>query len=423
MSETNNGSTGRRVLYLTYDGLTDPLGQAQVLPYLKGLAARGHRITIISCEKADAKSVRGEVLANECQQAGIEWHGLPYRRRPPIVSTLLDLFQMYRLAVRLNRQSAFDVVHCRSYLTALIGQKLQRQAGTRFIFDMRGFWIDERFERGIWPRGELAYSTIAGWFRKREREFFDDADTIVSLTEAARAELTHRGGKAWADKTRVIRCCVDLALFDPHGRRKRTEGRRLLGLADTAPVLLYLGSLGGAYPLAPVLRFFRTWAEGRCDARLLFVTRHQEAELRAHPDAGGLGERIIVRAAERSEVPVLVAAADIGVSFILPSFCAVASSPTKVGEMLAMGLPVAANDGIGDIALIMEEPSAGVLLPDLGNPAVDAAALAMRDFVPGGGATRQIAERWFALDDGIDEYDAIYRRAPVGTAVRTKGIA
>jgi len=26
----------KRVLYLSYDGLTDPLGQSQILPYVKG---------------------------------------------------------------------------------------------------------------------------------------------------------------------------------------------------------------------------------------------------------------------------------------------------------------------------------------------------------------------------------------------------
>ena len=41
----------KSVLYISYDGMTDPLGQSQVLPYLKGLSNRGHRITILSCEK------------------------------------------------------------------------------------------------------------------------------------------------------------------------------------------------------------------------------------------------------------------------------------------------------------------------------------------------------------------------------------
>ena len=41
-----------KVLYLSYDGLTDPLGQSQVLPYIIGLGAKGFEFIIISFEKA-----------------------------------------------------------------------------------------------------------------------------------------------------------------------------------------------------------------------------------------------------------------------------------------------------------------------------------------------------------------------------------
>ena len=40
-----------RTLYLSYDGLTDPLGQSQVLPYLLKLS-EDKEIHIISCEKS-----------------------------------------------------------------------------------------------------------------------------------------------------------------------------------------------------------------------------------------------------------------------------------------------------------------------------------------------------------------------------------
>lgn len=400
---------GARVLYLTYDGLTDPLGQSQVLPYLKGLAARGHKIMIISCEKVDARRARGALVASECQRAGIEWHPLRYRKRPPIISTLIDLAQMLRAASKLQRKNAFDIVHCRSYLPALIGRALQRRAGLRFVFDMRGFWIDERFERGIWPRDHPAYRAIAAWLRSRERDLFTSSDAVVSLTESAREELARRGGAPWASKTSVIPCCVDLALFDPRGGEARTKGRALLGLDEDAPVLLYLGSVGGAYPLSPVLRFFRSWAAGRTDARLLFVTRDQPASILDHVDAAGLCDQLIFRAGERSEVPTLVAAADVGLSFILPSFCAIASSPTKVGEMLAMGLPVAANDGVGDIRLIMNESAAGVLLPNFSDAAVEAAAGKMRRLTSQTQVARRMAQSWFSLDQGVETYDRLYR--------------
>ena len=42
-----------KVLYITYDGLTDPLGASQVLPYLSGMADAGIKFTVISFEKKE----------------------------------------------------------------------------------------------------------------------------------------------------------------------------------------------------------------------------------------------------------------------------------------------------------------------------------------------------------------------------------
>lgn len=36
-------------LFITYDGLTDPLGQSQILPYILGLRQRGYEFHVLSC--------------------------------------------------------------------------------------------------------------------------------------------------------------------------------------------------------------------------------------------------------------------------------------------------------------------------------------------------------------------------------------
>jgi len=41
----------KNILYLTYDGLTDQLGQSQILPYIIGLTKIGYHFSIISAEK------------------------------------------------------------------------------------------------------------------------------------------------------------------------------------------------------------------------------------------------------------------------------------------------------------------------------------------------------------------------------------
>src|SRR5437868_11953518 len=149
MTRQDSGGDRRdtaKVLYITYDGLTDPLGQSQVLPYLVGLSERGHRITILSCEKPAAMKREGAAIRSQCEAAGIDWRPLPYHKRPPVLSSAFDLAMLRCEAVRLHRSRAFDLVHCRSYIPAAAGLHLKRRHGVRLLFDMRGFWPEEKTE-------------------------------------------------------------------------------------------------------------------------------------------------------------------------------------------------------------------------------------------------------------------------------------
>lgn len=42
---------GRRVLFISYNGMLEPLGQTQVLPYLRKLAQHGVQFTLLSFER------------------------------------------------------------------------------------------------------------------------------------------------------------------------------------------------------------------------------------------------------------------------------------------------------------------------------------------------------------------------------------
>ncbi|MGH6658568.1 MAG: glycosyltransferase, partial [Sphingomicrobium sp.] len=260
----------RRILFLSYDGMTDPLGRSQVLPYLTGLAALGHRFTLVSCEKPGRSPTEWQAVRLICADAGIEWRPLPYRKFPPILSTIIDLAAMRRLAGRLQATRSFDIVHCRSYLTALIGLWMKRRFGTRFLFDMRGFWVEERFERGIWPERNSLFRAVGRFFKSRERQFLASADGIVCLTGAARHRLTGlAGGSEIAAPVAVIPCCVDLALFDPAGGSARKSGRAALGLGTSVPVMLYLGTINGAYLFDDIFAAFRAYRTLRPGARFL----------------------------------------------------------------------------------------------------------------------------------------------------------
>src|ERR1044072_3147310 len=83
---------GRRVLFISYNGMLDPLGQTQVLPYLRALAQRGVQFTLLSFERSRAFTSEGaqkcETLRRELETQGIEWHWLRYHQRPSVPATI-----------------------------------------------------------------------------------------------------------------------------------------------------------------------------------------------------------------------------------------------------------------------------------------------------------------------------------------------
>lgn len=400
-----------RLLYLTYDGLSDPLGGSQILPYLIGLSKLHHEISVISFEKGAVTEPALNWLSRQCAEQGIDWHPMRYHKHPPVLSTAWDVAAMRVAADRLHRRKAFDLVHCRSYVPALAGLDLKRRHGVRFLFDMRGFWPDERVEGGRWNLRNPLFRAVYRYFKRKERYFLAEADAIVSLTRAARYDmLALPSDRRPTVDPQVIPCCVDLSLFDLPGEDRRQAVRAALGIAPDAPVLCYLGSLGGNYLLEEMLRFFVAYRGRMPGSRFLFVTR-EPAGLIVETAAklGIASEELIVRSVGRSEVPALVSAADHGVGFKRATHAEKACSPTKLGEMMALGIPVAVNAGIGDVEAIIADTAAGTVVDGFDRQSMEKGV----DRLIGLGASvaeiRAGAQRWFDLEKGISAYDSIYR--------------
>jgi glycosyltransferase involved in cell wall biosynthesis len=400
-----------RVLYITYDGLTDPLGGSQVLPYLTGLAELGHEITILSCEKPARMLKDGARIRKLCAAAGLDWHPLKYHKSPPVLSSALDAAAVQRATIKLHRHRPFDIVHCRSYIPARAGLALKRRFGVKFLFDMRGFWPDEKIEGHNWDLANPLYRAVYRYFKRLESRLLRGADAIVSLTAAGQAQLLTRPELQGADdRITVIPCCVDFDHFPLATAASREAGRERLGIAADTPVLVYLGSLGSWYMLDEMLDFFAAYAARHPGARFLFVTPDEPQPIRAAAQARSVDPaRLAIVAASRDEVPGLMAAADLGLFFIKPVFSKTASSPTKMGEMLAVGLPIVANSGVGDVAQMIDEIGCGVAIREF-TPNSYRQAIAQIEALSGTpGERRERALPWFDVKLGVARYDRIYR--------------
>jgi glycosyltransferase involved in cell wall biosynthesis len=145
---------------------------------------------------------------------------------------------------------------------------------------------------------------------------------------------------------------------------------------------------------------------------MLFVTPDWGAEheaLIASMHLGGLRSRIHVRSARRDEVPALVGASDVMLSFIKPAYSKIASSPTKLAEALALGVPVISSAGIGDVDRITRELDAGAVFELSDDSVFETIAAALDEIrAKGGAGLRSRARERLGLELAHRAYRSVY---------------
>ncbi len=404
-----------KILYISYDGMTDPLGQSQVLPYLTGLSKKGYRFHLISFEKAENYTLANrELIANLCQQAHIQWHPLPYTKKPPVLSTLRDVWRMQKTARQLQQQEQFAATHCRSYIAAFAGIHLKRKYQVPFVFDIRGFWPDERIDGKIWSLQNPVFRLVYRFFKRKEKGFFASADYTVSLTHAAE-KIIHSWTylKQQPIPLRVIPCCADFEHFKTSQKQEDLSAalRKKLDIAASDFVLSYLGSIGTWYMLDEMLDFFKVLQKTKPQAKFLFITGEApEGILQKAKEKGIPAASLRIQKASRMEVPAYIALSAASIFFIKPLYSKQASSPTKMAEIMGMGIPVIANTQVGDVETILQDSQAGVLIPAFSNhqyqKAVQELVQLLQTKQPE--HIRKLAVKHFALNDGIDRYASVY---------------
>jgi glycosyltransferase involved in cell wall biosynthesis len=408
------GLADRRVMFISYNGMLDPLGQTQVLPYLRQLAKKGVRFTLLSFERAGAFTPEGaakcEELRRELETQGIEWHRLRYHQRPSVPATIYDVLAGIRKASVLVRRNKIEMVHARGHIPATIALALKRRFGIKMIFDLRGLMAEEYVDAEHWREGSLPYRIT----KSAERRILTATDAIVTLT--ARIWPIIREWEGLRGRTphhEVIPCCVDLARFrfsDEERARRRNE----LGLRDEFTIV-YSGSLDGWYLTEKMADFFTSFVKRNPQSHLLWLTTGSHDRVRELMSARGVGvENYSVRSVGAAEVPSYLSAADAGLAFIKRCVSKLASSPTKNGEYLACGLPLIINAGVGDSDALVDEWQAGVLIKDFTEEEYSAAGQSVEAMVAAPyvrDRTRRVAEELFHLENVAGErYAALYDR-------------
>jgi glycosyltransferase involved in cell wall biosynthesis len=389
------------VLYISYDGMLEPLGQSQVLAYLKHLAI-GRRIHLISFEKSeDWKNVlERDRIAMEIAASGIDWYPLRYHKWPSALATSWDIVNGTRLGIWLVLRHRLRIVHARSYVSSVMALVLKFLTGIKFLFDMRGFWADEKLDSG-WISDGMMYKIAKGF----ERRFLLEADHVVSLTHSA-LKIIHQFPylQDRAPPITVIPTCADLSRFKPLLHRGVREGL----------VIGYVGTAGNWYLFDQTAACFSMLIKMCPDTKFLIVNRGEHTYIKNQLAAAGVSlDSVELTDAAPAEMPSLIARMDASVFFIKPVFSKQASAATKLAELLGCGVPCLSNAGVGDMAEVLEGDCVGVALKAFDRASMLAGIEQLLELVSDPAITARcaaVAQKHFSLEEGVKSYRCIYEQ-------------
>jgi glycosyltransferase involved in cell wall biosynthesis len=312
-------------LYLTRNGLLEPLGQSQVLAYLRGLS-RDYRITLITYEKDEdrANSARMTEIRAECERLGIRWLPQRFRPQPKVIAPALSMLRMVWFVRREVHGQDAQLIHARSYIPAAVALIVSRLTGVPFIFDMRALWPEELITAGRLRRGSLLHRVIVA----AERACLRQAGAVVSLTRAAVDHLNRVYPADMAgQRVAVIPTCADLDRFVP---ADRPHPRRVIGCLGTV--------LSGWFRLDWLASFLSVAAAHDAQAVFELTTRDDPDRVRAALDpAGRLGERLRIAPSAPLDVHSILRRQTASVMFYAGGqISELGRSPTRMAEFLAV---------------------------------------------------------------------------------------
>lgn len=397
-----------RTLYLTFDGLLEPLGRSQVLSYLLPLSARGFPYTVVSLERARDLADKGAIgkLERELAAHNLHWIHFPFQTGGAR-AVLNNCRTVLRAARQLIRQDEIRLIHARSYVPALIARRLRRRFSTPYIFDLRGYWIDELRDEGRWFTNSVAYKMG----KRIEKRLVKDAAATVTLTQLQADDL--RGGllRRLPEKpVEVITTCASYEEFNPERQAQGRIPSELLARLKGRLTVGFVGSINASYSIDESLVFFRYLLEEREDAHLICLTR-QTGEMKALLEKHQIPESAYtLKTIAHREMADWLPLMDWALLLLNTRYSKRGSMPTKLAEFFAAGVrPIqyGCNEEVSDK---IREAGTGLVLRGLTESDLREAARWVAQTPRSAEAitrARDLTRAHFSLEAGVDKYAAL----------------
>ena len=390
----------KNIIYISYDGVMEPLGQSQVVGYLNKIAKK-YNCYLISFEKSKDLANKDKLSQskNFLHTQNIHWTPLRYHKKFKIFSTVFDMLIGTINALRIMRSTNICILHIRGYIPMLIALSLKLFFSHKIIFDMRGFWPDEKADRAGWSRSGIVYKS----FKLLEKKFIYYSDAIVVLTDESKEIILSKFLIKKTSQVTVIPTCVDLKLFDHSQFPKYDASPPIINIAS-------LGSVDTAYDINPVMDFFHNFLKYE-KGNLIFFNQDSHELITSKAKEFNIPEsNIKIQSINRNQIPAAIAQIDVGIFYLKNNYSIKASMPTKIGEFLSMGKPFICNNFNKDIESMIGNNKVG-FLHDFDESLKNKTIQELKDLVFNQSTPSnclQFASTYFSLQEGSNRYLEIY---------------
>ncbi|PMP00967.1 hypothetical protein BCS95_15075 [Vibrio breoganii] len=328
-----------RLLYLSYTGMTESLGQSQVLSYQKRIA-KNNSVHLFSFER---RSVTNQ-LKNEIDDKGIQW--TPFKSANNKFLRCLTLVYFALFSLFYIKKNKIDIIHCRSFFMALVGLFCSIFTNVRFVYDIRGFWVHELVENN-----RLKNKYIKKILLHLQGYLLKKADQIVTLTESSVPYLEMFSKSKILGKVTVIPTCVDLERFNVDLENCRSRIK-----------ISYVGNTQERYQFDKVLYVMDSLKKLNKNIELEIVTQDINAATEALTNNNYDPQDFKVFSLDFSEMPKYLHSVTAAVFFMNETLTTKAMAPTKFGEFLACGVYPIVNDNGSDVPRIVRENHVGFVI-------------------------------------------------------------
>jgi hypothetical protein len=311
----------KNVLYVSYDSISEPISQSQIIPLLIKYS-ENYKVYLVSFEK------NKKILLNNVIKKNITHIILKFQKNFFLKAAYFFFYQI--LLIFIVFKYKINIVHTRSYIPTLLILLSRFFKRLNIIFDIRGFWFDEKYE------AKKINLIIYKILKIVEIILFKTANKVITLSKISK-KIIKTNFNIKDCKINIIPTFTNFKKFK-HNKKKTPSNKIIFG---------YVGNVGMNYEFEKVINFFEKFNKINSEWKLI-VANNEITEI---PLINSLlfKNKIKLKKINFTDMNNFYSKIDVGIYFLKKVFSKKSSCPTKLGELIATNTPFITNSGIGDI--------------------------------------------------------------------------